>query len=207
MGACTSKSSAPAECNRKWNPRLYHDNDSYLQRFVAVSQPFHCRLLRLIDAEGCDAARFPEPSVFRYDESTILHTIRGTPFNMLYKFIAELGLTPQIFLEPLGEHSAVYTVCSVGSLEDIDWITLFLSDSAKLRRLCTLCDLSLSNFGHMLIVTSKTFKYSDRTSLSSTLGQYGSASNLILARKQPPPPPHPCTSLLKKDALPATTAQ
>ena len=43
----------------KLGPHLYHGNDSYLCHFVAVESDFHERLMRLVEEEGCDAARFP----------------------------------------------------------------------------------------------------------------------------------------------------
>ena len=40
----------------------------------------------------------------------------------------------------------------MSAYEDIDWITLFLSESAKLKCINKQCDLMIHNFGHMLVV-------------------------------------------------------
>ena len=90
----------------------------------------------------------------------------------------ELGLTPQVLLELQGEDKDPLWVCSMSAYEDIDWITLSLSESAKLKRIRKQCDLMIYNFGHMLVVAPRLFRYCDQGSLSSTLGQSGSISNL-----------------------------
>ena len=64
---------------------------------------FQDRLISLIEQEGYNTAHFPNPAAFTYDTETILHTFRGSPFSILYQFLVELGLTPQVLLEPQGE--------------------------------------------------------------------------------------------------------
>ena len=183
MGNCTSTTSTvDRDPDTTWNPRLYHGNDSYLQRYVAVSRPFYDRMVAMIEDEGCNAARFPSPTLFNYNRTQILHAIRGTPFSILYKHIADLGLTPQVFLEPRGDSGDHHWVCSIGALEDLDWISILLGDTEKFRRICTLCDITIRNFGRMMVIGPKLFKYSDRGSMSSTMGQYGSITNLRIAR-------------------------
>ena len=66
----------------------------------------------------------------------------------------------------------------MSAYEDIDWITLFLSESAKLKHISKQCDLTIHNFGHMLVVALRLYCYCDQGSLSSTLGQSGSVHNL-----------------------------
>ena len=89
-----------------------------------------------------------------------------------------LGLTPQVLLEPQGEDKDQLWVCSLSAYEDIDWITLFLSESAKLKCISKQCDLTIHNFGCMLVVVPQLFRYCDQDSLSSTMGQCGSINNL-----------------------------
>ena len=180
MGACASSPNTTVhatEFERHFNPWLYHGNDSDLQCYVVVSKMFQERLVDTIGREGY-AARFPSPGVFTYDTETILHSLRGSPFSVLYKFLVELGLTLQVFLEPQGEDKDQLWVCSMSAYEDIDWISLFLSESAKLKQISKQCDLTIHNFGHMLVVAPRLFHYCDQGSLSSTMGQYGLISNL-----------------------------
>ena len=51
-----------------FGPRLYHENDSYLCRFVAIENDFHEHLMGLVEDEGCDTARFPGSSLAPRDE-------------------------------------------------------------------------------------------------------------------------------------------
>ena len=155
MGACASSTNTTVcatEFERHFNPQFYHRNDSYLQCCVAVLKMFQEQLIDAIGREGYDGARFPGPAVFTYDTETILHSLRGSPFSVLYKFLVELGLTPQVLLEPQGEDKDRLWVCSMSAYEDIDWIMLFLSESAKLKRISKQCDLTIHNFGRMLVV-------------------------------------------------------
>ena len=64
---------------------------------------FQERLIDAIRREGYDAAWFPSPAAFTYDTETILHSLRGSPFSILYKYLVELRLTPQVLLELQGE--------------------------------------------------------------------------------------------------------
>ena len=181
MGACTSSPNATiraTEFERHFNPQFYHGNDSYLQRYVAVSKMFQEWLIDAIGREGYDAAQFPSLAILTYDTETILHSLWGSPFIVLYKFLVELGLTPQVLLELQGEDKDQLWVCSMSAYEDIDWITLFLSKSAKLKHISKQCDLTIHNFGLMLVVAPRLFRYCDQGSLSSTLGQSGLVNNL-----------------------------
>ena len=181
MGACASSPNTTVhatEFERHFNPWFYHGNDSYLQRYVAVSKMFQKQLIDAIRREGYDAAWFPSPAVFTYDMETILNSLRGSPFSILYKFLVELGLTPQVLLEPHGEDKDRLWVCSMSAYEDIDWIMLFLSESAKLKCISKQCDLTIHNFGRMLVVAPWLFHYCNQGSLSSTLEQSSSISNL-----------------------------
>ena len=181
MGACASSPNTTVhatEFERHFNPRFYHGNDSYLQCYVAVLKMFQEWLVNVIGREGYDAARFPSPAVFTYDTETILHSLQGSSFSVLYNFVVELGLTLQVLLELQGEDKDWLWACSMSACKDIDWIMLFLSKSAKLKCISTQCDLTIHNFGCMLVVAPQLFHYCDQGSLSSTLGQSGSISNL-----------------------------
>ena len=100
--------------------------------------------------------------------------------TFLYKFLVELGLTPQVLLEPQGEDKDCLWVCSLSAYEDIDWISIFLSETSKVRRISKQCNLTILNFGWMLSVAPRLFRYCDQGSMSSTMGQCGSASSLRL---------------------------
>ena len=155
MGPCASSPNTTVratEFERHFNPQFYSGNDSYLQCYVAVSKMFQEQLIDAIGREGYDAAWFPSLAIFTYDTETILHSLRGSPFIVLYKFLVELGLTPQVLLELQGEDKDRLWVCSMSAYEDIDWIMRFLSESANLMHISKQCDLTIHNFGHMLVV-------------------------------------------------------
>ena len=183
MGTCTSTHSPVTLQPCHWNPRLYHGNDSYLQCYVAVSRCFHEGLVTLIESEGCEAARFPSPSLFPYKAEATLQAVRGTPFHVIYRFLTDLGLTPQVYLEPQVDNSKKLSVCSIGTFEDVDWISLFLDDADRFKHITKLCDLTVHNFGRMLVVAPKLFTYRDQGSMSSMMGQCGSANDLSLTPK------------------------
>ena len=141
---------------------------------------FQDRLISLIDQEGYDVACFPNPAAFTYDTKTILHALWGSPFSILYRFLVELGLTPQVLLEPKGEDKDWLWVCLLSTYENIDWISLFLSEASKVRQISKQFDLTILNFGQMLVVAPRLFWYCDQGSMSSTVGQCRSASSLKL---------------------------
>ena len=120
---------------------------------------FQDHLLSLIEQEGYDAAHFPDPAAFTYDTETILHTLWGSPFSILYRFLVELGLTPQVLLEPQGEDKDRLWVCSLSTYEDINCISLFLSEASKVRQISKQCDLTILNFGRMLVVAPRLFRW------------------------------------------------
>ena len=183
MGACTSSpdSLVPAsEFQHHFNPQLYHGNDSYLLLNVAMSQMFQDHLISLIEQEGYDTARFPNPAAFTYNTETIFHALWGSPFSILYQFLVELGLTPKVLLEPQVEDKDQLWSCSLSTYEDIDWISLFLSEALKVRWISKQCDLTILNFGRMLVMAPRLFRYCDQGSMSSTVGQCRSASSLKL---------------------------
>ena len=184
MGSCSSTPETPPKLqDRHWNPRLYHGNDSYLQRYVAVSRTYHEGLITLIESEGCDAAHFLSPALFPYNSETTKQALRGTPFYTIYKHIVALGLTPQVYLEPQIDDNNNLLVCSMGTYEDIDWISLLLSDHDKFVRITRYSDVTLHNFGRMMVIAPQLFKYRDHGSMSSMVGQCGSASNLQITQK------------------------
>ena len=160
MGSCSSTPETPPKLqDRHWNPRLYHGNDSYLQRYVAVSRTYHEGLITLIESEGCDAARFLSPALFPYNSETTRQALRGTPFYTIYKHIVALGLTPQVYLEPQLDDNNNLLVCLMGTYEDIDWISLLLSDHDKFVRITRYSDVTLHNFGRMMVIAPQLFKY------------------------------------------------
>ena len=139
---------------------------------------FQDHLISLIEQEGYNVAHFLNPAAFTYDTKTMLHALRGSPFSILYQFLVEHGLTPQVLLEPQGEDKDQLWVCSLSTYKDIDWISLFLSEASKVRQIGKQCDLTILNFGWMLVVAPWLFWYCDQGSMSSTVGQCGSASSL-----------------------------
>ena len=162
-------------------PRLYHGNDSYLCRFVAIESSFHERLMRLVEDEGCDAARFPGNTLAPRDELATRRIVRGCPpFSLLYDHLLEFGLTPQVVIEedpsvPIGFH-----VITLSTKEQFNWISLFMHDPQQTRDMAQVCDLTLSNMGRMMIIRPPLFRFSSRGSLSSTHCQRGSLDNIPL---------------------------
>ena len=162
-------------------PRLYHDNDSYLCRFVAAESSFHERLMQLVEDEGCDAARFPGNILAPRDELATRRIVRGCPpFSLLYDHLLEFGLTPQVVIEEDPSAPIRFHVIALSTKEQFNWISLFMHDPQQTRDMVQVCDLTLSNMGRMMIIRPPLFRFSSRGSLSSTHCQHGSLDNIPL---------------------------
>ena len=180
-----------------FGPRLYHENDSYLCHFVAVENNFHEHLLRLVEEEGCDAARFPGSSLAPRDELATRRIIRGyPPFSLLYDHIIEFGLTPQVVIKPDSSQPTGFHVVAITTKEQFNWIFLFMHDPQQTRDMAQVCDLTISNMGCMMIIRLPLFRFSSRGSLSSTQCQRGSFDNIPLLRANPVPTDSPLPTCL-----------
>ena len=180
-----------------FGPRLYHGNDSYLCRFVAIENDFHERLMHLVEDEGCDAAQFPGSSLAPRDELATGHIVRGCPpFSILYDHIVEFGLTPQVVIEPDHSQPTGFHVVAITTKEQFNWISLFMHDPQQTRDMAQVCDLTLSNMGRMMIIRLPLFWFSSRGSLSSTQCQRGSIDNIPLLRANPAPTNSPLPTCL-----------
>ena len=166
-----------------FGPRLYHGNDSYLCRFVVVENNFHERLLHLVEEERCDATQFPGSSLAPRDELATRRIVRGCPpFSLLYDHIVEFGLMPQVVIKPDHSQLTGFHVVAITTKEQSNWISLFMHDPQQTQDMAQVCDLTLSNMGHMMIICLPLFRFSSRGSLSSTQCQRGSINNIPLLR-------------------------
>ena len=136
-----------------FGPRLYHGNDSYLCGFVAIENDFHDHLMRLVEKEGCDTARFPGSSLAPRDELATRCIVRGCPpFSILYDHIIEFGLTPQVLIEPDHSQPMGFHIVAITTKEQFNWISLFMHDPQQTRDMAQVCDLTISNMGRMMII-------------------------------------------------------
>ena len=179
-----------------FGPRLYHSNDSYLCRFLAIENDFHECLMHLVEDEGCDAAQFPGSSLTPRDELATKRIVRGCPpFSILYDHIIEFGLMLQVVIEPDHSQPTGFHVVAITTKEQFNWISLFMHDPQQTRDMAQVCDLTISNMGCMMIIRPPLFWFSSRRSLSSTQCQRGSIDNIPLLRANPAPTNSPPADL------------
>ena len=155
MGACASSPNTTIhamEFERHFSPQFYHGNDSYLQCYVVVSKMFQERLVNAIGRKVMMLLGSLAQLSLPMTQRQYCIPSQGSPFSVLYKFLVELGLTPQVLLELQGEDKDQLWICSMSAYKDIDWISLFLSESVKLKCISKQCDLMIHNFGCMSVV-------------------------------------------------------
>ena len=109
--------------------------------------------MRLVEDEGCDAARCPGSSLAPRDELATRHIVRGCPpFSILYDHIVEFGLKPQVVIEADHSQPTGFHVVAITKKEQFNWISLFMHDPQQTRDMAQVCDLTISNMGRMIII-------------------------------------------------------
>ena len=120
---------------------------------MVVENDFHECLLRLVEEEGCDAAQFPGSSLAPRDELATRCIVRGCPpFSLLYDYIVEFGLMLQVVIEPDHSQPMGFHVIAITMKEQFNWISLFMHDPQQTRDVAQVCDLTISNMGHMMVI-------------------------------------------------------
>ena len=85
--------------------------------------------MKLVEDEGCNAARFPGHSLAPHDEEATKCMIQECPgFCLMYDHILEYGLTPQVVIEPDNSTLMGFLVIALATKEQFNWVALFMHD-------------------------------------------------------------------------------
>ena len=160
-------------------PQQRQRGDIAFTRPLVIAHHLHDRLLQEIATSGSITSRLSgHLNPVGFHELIDWTLAMSDPFAEIAQHLHDKNLHPIVAVERFPRSPTGLRVIALASHEDVDWLpTLFTSDT-MFHRLCSMCDLSLHNDGHTLVVHPHLLHTTPDGSVSSMTTQYGSLLSL-----------------------------